>query len=267
MPSPSLEANGGRRMNARPLRVAGASMIAGAVLATVGFTLLGSLFNYPDVLDQPSTEILTDFHADALTIGALFAGLAVASALLIPAAWFGRHLIAADRSRTRQLMVGAGIAAGVVQVIGLLRWPLLVPNLADTVADPATSVAARADAVDTFRMYHTYLGGVVGEAFGYALTATWTVAMISGIAGERRPGRWFAPVGIASAVLIAIGLLEPLGVPGAGLANFVGYIAWSIWMVAFGISLLRAQKADTVPVRVSAAPLPRPAVATHGAPS
>lgn len=252
-------------MNTRPLRVTGALMIAGAVLATVGFTLLGSRFNYPDVLDEPATDILGAFHADALLIGALFAGLAVGSALLIPIAWFGRHLIADDRSRTRRLMVAAGIGAGVVQVIGLMRWPLLVPNLADTVADPATSPAARADAVDTFQTLHTYLGGLVGEAFGYALTATWTLAMVAGVAGVRRPGRWFAPLGVASAVLIATGLLEPLGVPGAGFANFVGYIAWSIWVVAFGISLLRARKADTVPVRASAAPLARPALAAQGA--
>jgi len=93
-------------------------MIAGAVLATVGFSLLGSRFNYPAVLDEPAADILRAFDADALPIGALFAGLAVGSALLIPIAWLGRHLIAPDRSRTRRLMVAAGIGAGVVQVIG-----------------------------------------------------------------------------------------------------------------------------------------------------
>lgn len=134
-------------------------------------------------------------------------------------------------------MVIAGIAAGIVQVIGLMRWPLLIPNLADTVADPAASAAAKADAIDTFQTLHTYLGGIVGERLGYALTATWTLAISFSIA--RRPGRWFAPLGIASAFLIATGLLEPLGIAAAGLANFIGYSAWSIWMIGFGIWLLR----------------------------
>jgi hypothetical protein len=110
-------------------------------------------------------------------------------------------------------------------------------------------VAARADAIDTFQTLHTYLGGVVGEAFGYALTAIWTLAMVAGVAGAWRPGRWFAPLGIVSAALIATGLLEPLGVPGTGFSNFVGYIAWSVWMVAFGVSLLRHGTAIAVSVR------------------
>jgi hypothetical protein len=194
----------------------------------------------------------------------LFAVLALASALLVPIAWFSRRLIATDRGSIRRVMVVAGLAAGVVQVVGLLRWPLLVPHLADIVADPATSDAARADAIDTFQTLHTYLGGVIGEAFGYALTATWTLAMVAGVA--RRPGRWFAPLGAAAALLIATGLLEPLGVPGAGLTNFVGYIGWSAWIIGFGIFLLRHGADHMVPEARAAAPQPawrRPVAADH----
>lgn len=224
-------------LDKRAVRVAGALMIAGAVLANVSFTLLGSSFSYPDILDEPAGDILRQFNADAGSISAMFVVLALASALLIPIAWFSRNLIAPHRHRARQVMVVAGVAAGVVQVVGLLRWPLLVPHYADIVANPASTAAARGDAIDSFKTLNTVLGGVVGEAFGYTLTATWTIAMIVGIA--RRPGRWFAPLGIGSAVLIATGLLEPLGLPGAGLANFIGYIAWSLWMISYGISLLR----------------------------
>jgi hypothetical protein len=67
-------------------------MIAGALFVNIGFILLGSRFNYPDVLDEPAAGIPRDFHADAFTIGALFTGLVAASALLIPIAWFSRHL-------------------------------------------------------------------------------------------------------------------------------------------------------------------------------
>ena len=142
-----------------------------------------------------------------------------------------------------------------------MRWPLLVPHLADVVSDPGTTVAARTDAIDTFQTLHTYLGGVVGEAFGYALTAIWTLAMVTGVAAVRRPGWWFGPLGIASAALISTGLLEPVGIPGTGFANFFGYIAWSVWMVAFGISLLRHRTADIVTMREPVTGRPRLAVA------
>jgi hypothetical protein len=219
----------------RSIQIAGGLMVGAAVLANVAFTMLGSRFGYPDVLTEPGRDVLTSFHADAPAIGALFAALAVASALLIPIAWLTRHLIAPGR--TRQVMVASGIAAGVVQVIGLLRWPLLVPRFADVATDPTSSAAEQADAINLFETFHDLLGGLVGETFGYALTAIWTVAMVNGL--RHRFGRWFAPVGIGSAALVATGLVEKVGVEAAGLTNFVGYIAWSLWIVAVGVALIR----------------------------
>ncbi|HEY6740765.1 MAG TPA: hypothetical protein VI110_00280, partial [Lapillicoccus sp.] len=64
-------------------------------------------------------------------------------------------------------------------------------------------------------------GTVVGETVGYALTAA----------------------------LIAAGTVESLGVPMAGLLNFVGYVVWSAWLVAFAVRvLLVARRTRTLPV-------------------
>ena len=219
----------------RSVQVAGGLMIGAAVLANVGFTMLGSRFNYPDVLTEPARDVLTTFHGDASAIGALFTTLAVASALLIPIAWLTRHLIAPGR--TRQVMVTSGLAAGVVQVIGLMRWPLLVPRFADIATDPTSSAAEQTDAINLFETFHDLLGGLVGETFGYALTAVWTVAMVIGL--RHRFRRWFAVIGMGSAALVATGLVEKAGVEAAGLTNFVGYIAWSLWIIAVGVALIR----------------------------
>jgi hypothetical protein len=219
----------------RSTRIAGGLMIGAAALANVGFTVLGSRFDYPDVLTRPAQDVLSAFQADAPTIGLLFATLAVASGLLIPIAWLTRRLVAPGR--TRRIMVASGIAAGAVQVVGLLRWPVLVPGFADVATDPGASAADRTDAIHSFELFHDLLGGLVGETFGYALTAIWTVALVHGL--RHRFGRWFAPVGIGSAVLVAAGLVEKVGVEAAGLANFVGYIAWSLWIVAVGVALVR----------------------------
>ncbi len=75
--------------------------------------------------------------------------------------------------------ISVGIAAAVVQVIGLMRWPLIVPSLADS------------DDTDAFDTVHTLLGTVVGETFGYLLTALWTVLIIDAL-GRRLAGRWFS---------------------------------------------------------------------------
>lgn len=44
---------------------------------------------------------------------------------------------------------------------------------------------------------------------------------------------------VGSAALVATGLVEKAGVAAAGMTNFVGYIAWSDWIVAVGAAILR----------------------------
>lgn len=58
------------------------------------------------------------------------------------------------QSQLSRWVLWIGIIAAVVQVVGLLRWPLMVPSL-----------AARGD-TETFELLHMILGTVVGETLG-----------------------------------------------------------------------------------------------------
>jgi len=198
-------------------------IVLAVVLANAAFTGLGSVFNYPDILQESADEILVEFRADEGTIIALFITLALSAALLAPIAILLGRLAANERGR---LSIRVGIAAAVVQVIGLMRWPLIVPSLADS------------DDTEMFDTVHTVLGTVVGETFGYLLTAAWTVLIISALA-KRLAGPWFWWLGYAAAALIAVGVLVPLDVPGTDFANFLGYILWSVWMLVFAALILR----------------------------
>ncbi len=204
-------------------RVAAVLMVVAVVLANVAFLGLGSVFNYPDILQDDADEILAAFRDDEGTIIALFVILALSAALLAPIAILLGRLAG---NRLGRWSIWVGIAAAVVQVIGLSRWALIVPFIAD-----------RED-TDAFETVHTVLGTVVGETLGYLLTATWTVLIISAL-GRRLAGGWFTYVGLAAAALIALGVLVPLDVPGTDFANFVGYILWSIWLVAFAVLIWR----------------------------
>jgi hypothetical protein len=52
---------------------------------------------------------------------------------------------------------------------------------------------------------------------------------------------WFRAWGAISAALIFIGVLVPLDVPGADEANFIGYVLWSLWLIALAILLIRGR--------------------------
>ena len=131
-----------------------------------------------------------------------------------------------------------GIAAAAVQVIGLVRWPLVVPSLADRATDAGASPEARADAADTFELLGSILGTGIGETLGYLLTALWTVLVVQAFR-DRLAGRWFAALGLTSAALILSGVAIPLDLPGADFANFAGYVLWSTWLIAFAVLLWR----------------------------
>jgi hypothetical protein len=210
-------------MPASRRRLAAVLMVVAVVLANVAFVGLGSVFNYPDILQEPAEEILTQFRADEAAIITLFTLLALSAALLAPIALLLGRLAGNEWGRWS---IWVGIAAAIVQVIGLMRWPLIVPFLADR------------DDTDAFETIHTVLGEVIGETFGYLLTASWTVLIIYALA-QRLAGRWFSYLGLAAAALIALGVLVPLDVPGTDFANFLGYIIWSVWLLIFAVLIWR----------------------------
>ena len=212
-------------------------LILAAILANVGFVALGSIFNYPDVLDEPAGDVLASFREHEGAVSAWFAVLALSAALFAPIAIGVGRL---SRTRAMRVAVPVGIAAATVQVIGLLRWPILVPGYASDAASGDAAVAAGAR--DSFTTASDILGTAIGETLGYLLTATWTALVIVALA-RRFAGRWFSVLGLTSAGLVGVGVLSPLDLPVVDTANFFGYILWSVWLIAFGVLILRRERA------------------------
>lgn len=213
------------------IRLTAVLMIAAAVIVNVAFTGLGTVFDYPDVLKHPAGDVLAAFRESQAAVVGWFLALAAGAALLAPVALGVRRL---SDSRAMRLAVPVGIAAAVVQVVGLLRWPLLVPGWAETAAAGPPADAA---AVESFRTANRVLGNLVGETGGYVLTAAWTALVLTAL-GAAFAGRLFAVLGAVSAALILVGVLSPLDLPVVDLANFAGYVLWSAWLLIFATVLL-----------------------------
>jgi hypothetical protein len=212
-------------------RLAAAALTVASLLAIAGFTVLGSVFEYPQILEEHTAVILATFREHQSTVVAWFLVLTLSAALLAPA---GILLGRIAGGRLGRWIAGVGVAAAVVQAVGLSRWPLFVPGLSDAATDPSR----RADAEHTFELLHTWLGQALGETVGYALTATFTVLVAYAVTTRVAP-RWLAWAGYAAAGLIATGVLIPLGVDVASLTNFAGYVVWCLWLVAMGVALWR----------------------------
>ena len=98
--------------------------------------MLGSVFEYPQILEEPTSDILALFREHQGAVMTWFFVLVVSAALMAPAGiWLGR-LAGGTLGRW---IAGVGIAAATVQVIGLQRWVTLVPGISKDALDPAQS--------------------------------------------------------------------------------------------------------------------------------
>ena len=221
-------------------RLAGAALALAAALAIAGFTALGSVFAYPQILEEPTADILALFREHQGAVMTWFGVLVVSAALLAPAGiWLGR-LAGGNLGRG---IAAVGIAAATVQVVGLQRWVTLVPALSEDALD----AARRATAEERFELWHTVLGKAIGETLGYALTATFTVLVVIALRRTMLP-RWLALVGYAAAALIATGVVIPIFEP-ASLTNFAGYVLWCVWLLAVAVVLFRFGSRGASPSR------------------
>jgi hypothetical protein len=211
-------------------RLAGAALALASVLAIAGFTALGSVFAYPQILHEPTSDILALFREQQIAVMSWFGVLIVGAALMAPAGlWIGR-LVGGTLGRG---IAAAGVAAAVVQVVGLQRWLTLVPAISQDALDPSRRVSAE----QRFELWHTVLGAGIGETAGYTLTALFTVLVVLALRRSLLP-RWLTIAGLIAAGLIATGVVVPL-VPVASLTNFAGYILWCAWLLAVAVALFR----------------------------
>jgi hypothetical protein len=224
--------------------ITGILLIALPIAFNLAFAALAARFDYPNVLRRPTHEVLERFRAGGSQLVLLWWGFAMTAVLFAPAA----VLVAAALEEANPTLVwmgaAVGVLAGLVQFLGLIRWPFLVPYLARAAADPDAS-PARKEAVDVvFQSFNRYLGVAVGEHLGFLFTGTWSVLVgIAILQGTALPN-WLGVAGIVIGAVLAacslefVGPFEPRGWKLAAAITPIAYIVWSLWLVALGVLLL-----------------------------
>ncbi len=220
-------------------KLTGVVLILTPVAFNVFFTLLSVTFEYPDILREPASYVLRSFDAGGSGLVAIWYGFMLTAVLFVPLAVLVHKVPARQDTPYMAVATAFGVVAGVVQFLGLVRWPFLVPYLADTYLDPASSGATREAVAVVFQAFNQYAGVAVGENLGYLLTGLWTMLVALAILASRLPfRRWLALLGVVSAAGVLVGTLESIGFEPAANIVVVGYILWSIWLALFGIFLL-----------------------------
>jgi hypothetical protein len=220
-------------------------LIAVPIAFNAAFFELGRAFDYPNILRKEPDEILRRFAAGGSGLILRWQALLLSALAMLPlVALLGIVLAAPPALTTLSIVIGA--AAALVQVLGLVRWPFAVPELARryVAADGPDAAPTRRSIELVFATLHRLLGVGIGEHLGYSLTGAWTLLVAGSILSTAVLPGWLGLIGIPIGVAMLFGTLEFVGPSEergwalAGTIVPIAYIAWSIWLIALGIGLI-----------------------------
>jgi len=237
------------------LKVAGILLILGAILVNIPYTLLITTFNYPDILRAPTADILTKFAAGGpkliwIWLSFAWVGLPILlGILLLP------HALADDGPSTPGRLSGNlawffGVTGALAQIIGLLRWPFVVPVLAQSYTASQATEQTRQVVAAVFQALHQYGGVVLGEHIGQTFTIMWIILLSFSLLRQGKFPHWISWAGFTVAGVYTLAQAELLatvmpGFPVWDSAGLVGSLSWLGWLIALGIVLLRQTRSRT----------------------
>jgi hypothetical protein len=220
-------------------------LIAVPIAFNLAFFELGRTFDYPNILREPADVILRRFAAGGTPLLLRWQALLVSALAMLPlVALVAVAMPAPPALATSGVVIGS--AAALVQVLGLVRWPFAVPELARRYVDAEGPDAAvtRETIEIVFATLHRLLGVGIGEHLGYLLTGLWTILVSASVLSTSATWPWLGWIGLPIGAALVIGSLEFVGRNErkgwsvAGTIVPIAYVAWSIWLMAIGIGML-----------------------------
>ena len=244
-------------------RATGALFIGGAVLFAVVATVLSSTFDWPDILREPASTVLTEFVAGGTAlVWTWFATAWTYAILMVPIL-----LLPAALDRRDDVVLRTATFVGAISVllslIGFLRWVFVVPALAESYVDgpPVTRAAVEA----AWLAQHQFGGAVLGEHLGQLFAIGWSVTVSVVVLRTRVLPRWLGVSGVlvSGLYLLNQGDILATAIPGFpvwDLAGLLGSTAWGLWVAALGVTILQR----SVPAAASSANTERSTPKTAG---
>ncbi|HYC91849.1 MAG TPA: DUF4386 family protein [Thermoanaerobaculia bacterium] len=227
------------------VRVGGWSLIVAAVAFLGVFSFLAARFNYPAVLDGRAADVLPALLATGDLGRGVWAVYALLPLFWIPAAVGAFHALRKQSEGAMRAGMLFAAVSSLAMVAGLMRWPSFHWELARAwaTAEPETRTALNV----VFDATNLYLGNYIGEFLGelamslfFLLSAAAMLKRSSGFAP------WVGWLGVGTGAAGLLGMFRNALHSVAPIAEVNNYLL-PLWMIVFGIALLRYQK-EAVPL-------------------
>lgn len=210
------------------------------VLMFAAFAVLATGINWPQSLDLSAAQALPLIRERAGAVALGYTLYFLSAFLLIPLVVLTHRVLQARTGGGAFLTVAVtlGALAGVLKLLGIVRWLVAMPTLAATYADG--NEATRAAVAVMYDALNNYAGGI-GEVLGVQLFAgIWTL-MVSLVLFRLPRGRALGAAGLVAGALLLAGLAEVFGAD-LGPALTVSGVFWQVWLLALGLTFLRARR-------------------------
>lgn len=223
-------------------------LIAGAAGVLVPYIMLTFIFNYPGILREESSAILTRFHqGGSPLIFTWFAFALLGLPLLVAYSLIGQ-VINVKKPQLKWVTT-IGIISVLVQIIALLRWVFVVPVLATEYVN--TSSPSKQEAIETsFKLIHQFAGVLMGEHIGQLFTIIWTIMISAVLYNLKLIPKWLAWWGFIASFIYFLAQAELLatvipGFPVIDIAGFLGSTLWLLWIILAGVQFIKGDKRIT----------------------
>ena len=218
-------------------RWAGWISIAQGLLIFIPMIVLGAAINWPESLSDPADIALPRLLENE---GAVRAGYI---AYLVYSILFAATMILLLRyAKSRavialgSMIAGFAIISTLARSIGIVRWLVPAPALADAYA-AAPSETERVAIAVVFDSLNSF-GGTIGEVLGVSIFAALSIGLLSIEALRTRAFPiWIGVFGLVAAVAVLLTAVELMGMDASSLI-FFGTSLVQFWFLAVGIWLL-----------------------------
>ena len=163
-----------------------------AILVTIPFFILQSVFEFPDILRQPADYALKLFlqHESVIVPTYYFFLLSALFAILLTIVLVQFFASNEAASKGNSALLSLGTATAIFQAIGFSRWVFTIPMIAHAYFAPSTSDASKQALALLYDTLNRYLGMTVGEHLGFLAVGAWTMVLAwqfgkAGVATER----------------------------------------------------------------------------------
>lgn len=224
-------------------RLVGAALLLQFAIFLVALVVLGSAINWPASLGEPAAVVLPLIAQQAGAVAAGYFSYFVSALLLVPIALLVPTALAEETRPLLRVAAFIGATAGVLKLFGIARWLVLMPSLASAYIDPSASAATRDTAAMLYDAFNRYAGGI-GENLGVMLfSGLWTILVGVALMRSARLPRWLGWAGVVAGATLLVGLVELFGIDAGAIYLTGSGVVWQLWMIAFGVTLLRARAA------------------------